>query len=99
MSSTSCAQLKDGTSAYMARKGKLDVPGRKVGTKRHDMRWLAPDGTEWDSKLEYAVFLEYSRSGQNIRRAGEEDRLFYTSPVRNGACTQCDSCEVVQRHS
>jgi len=80
-------------------KGRLDVPGRKIGTKRRDMRWLAPDNTEWDSKLEYAVFLAYKAAGINVRRATEEDRLFYTSPIRNGACTECDSCKVVQRHS
>lgn len=87
----------------MARRIRADAkavtPGYKVGTKRRDMRWMAPDGVEWDSKLEYEVFLAYQKEGKNVRRAGEEDRLFYTSPVRNGACTQCDSCEVVQRHS
>lgn len=74
------------------------IPGHKVGVKRRDMRWSAPDGTEWDSKFEYAVFLGYKEAGLDVRRTTEQDSLFYTRPVRNGACTKCDSCEVVSRH-
>jgi hypothetical protein len=63
------------------------------------MRWMAPDGTEWDSKFEYEVFLTYQKAGLNVRRTTEQDSLLYTRAVRNGACTKCGSCEVVSRHS
>jgi hypothetical protein len=74
------------------------VPGKRVGTKRRDMRWLAPDGTEWDSKFEYEVFLTYQKAGLNVRRTTEQDSLLFTRPVRNGTCAICGSCEVASRH-
>jgi len=79
-------------------KARSVIPGHKVGAKRRDMRWLAPDGTEWDSKFEYEIFLTYQKVGLSVRRTNEQDRLLFTRPVRNGACTECDSCSVVSRH-
>lgn len=84
--------------ARRVRTNKATVPGRKVGTKRRDMRWLAPDGTEWDSKFEYEIFLAYEKEGKSARRTTEQDSLLFTRPVRNGACTECESCTVVSRH-
>lgn len=74
------------------------IPGKRVGTKRRDMRWLAPDGTEWDSRFEYEVFLAYKQSGARVRRCGPEDRVSYTRPVRNAVCRGCTSADVVTTH-
>ncbi len=85
--------------ARSVRTNKALIPGRRVGTKRRDMRWLAPDGTEWDSKFEYEIFLTYQKAGMHVRRTTEQDSLLFTRPVRNGACTECCSSEVVSRHT
>lgn len=84
--------------AKAVRPGKCTAPGKKVGTKRRDMRWLAPDGTEWDSCFEYEVFLAYQKAGINVRRTTEQDSLFFSRPVRNGVCEKCGACDVVSRH-
>lgn len=82
----------------IGRASKAFIPGQKVGTKRRDMRWLAPDGVEWDSRFEYEVFLAHQKAGLNVRRTTEQDTLSFTRPVRNGTCTNCGSCEVASRH-
>lgn len=70
----------------------------KIGTKRRDMRFRAPDGSEWDSKFEWQVYDEYLRSaeGRKIRRTiqGGPDTLSYSVPVRNATCNSCGSAEV-----
>lgn len=64
------------------------------------MRWQAPDGTVWDSKFEYEVFLGLSgRTGYRVRKTAESDSVCYTRPIRNGACTRCPSREVVSEHT
>lgn len=74
------------------------IPGKRVGTKRRDMRWLAPDGVEWDSRFEYEVFRAHEQAGLRVRRCGPEDRVSYTRPVRNAVCGGCGSARVVTTH-
>ena len=74
------------------------TPGTRVGTKRRDMRWRAPDGTEWDSRFEYEVFLAYTAAGFQTRKATEQDCVTYSRPVRNGVCRKCGALEVATQH-
>lgn len=76
------------------------VPGKRVGTKHRDMRWLAPDGTEWDSRFEYEVYLVHRNAGINIRKCrSPEDSAAYARSVRNGVCGECGSDQVSTSHS
>lgn len=85
--------------ARTVRKPKAPVtPGRRIGTKRRDMRWEA-EGQVWDSRFEYEVFRGYRDAGIKIRRCTEADSLRYTAPVRNGVCTECHSRGVVTEHT
>jgi hypothetical protein len=68
------------------------------------MRWLSPDGQEWDSKFEWQVYESLHKSGQTtIRRtgkayaAGQSDTFVYTMPVRDATCNACQSTEVSKR--
>lgn len=68
----------------------------RVGTKRSDRRWQAPDGTIWASKFEYEVY-EYIRStGCDVRKCGEGDSLNYPEPKRQAECLACGGTDVVQ---
>lgn len=62
------------------------------------MRWEAPDGTIWASRFEYGVFLGYRRAGIAVRKCGEQDRVDYTSPVRNATCGECGASSVATAH-
>ena len=68
----------------------------RVGSKRSDRRWRAPDGTVWASKFEWAVYDSLKRSGYNIRRCGEGDTVSYTEPKANARCMVCGNRECVQ---
>lgn len=83
-------------SANKVRKAVSKVAGEKVGTKRNDRRWLAPDGTEWDSKLEYGVYCEFDKSTR-VRKTTKGDTVAFTSPVRSGSCASCGGTEIVKR--
>lgn len=75
------------------------VAGQRVGTKRSDMRWLAPDGTVWASRFEYAVYSKLKERGYDVRKTSEQDRMAYASPVVSGRCLQCGTDRVVtERH-
>lgn len=92
--------LAEGETAVARRIRPVPVtPGKRVGTKRRDMRWLAPDGVIWDSKFECEVFNAYGRAGIKVRKTDESDSVAYTRPVRNGLCTQCSAREVVSEHT
>jgi hypothetical protein len=78
---------------------KAAIAGSRVGTKKSDMRWLAPDGTVWASRFEYAVYSTLKEKGYDVRKTTEQDRMAYTSPVRNGRCTRCSSSCVVEDRS
>jgi hypothetical protein len=84
----------------MAAKKKAAIPGRRVGTKRRDMRWEAPDGTVWDSRFEFEVFSGFKARGVSVSRLeAPKDSLDYTSPVRGAECTKCGADKVVQRRT
>lgn len=80
-------------------KARSSTPGKRVGIKRSDLRWQAPDGTIWSSRYEFELFLQLKEQGYNVRKTTEKDSHSYTSPVRGGRCLECDSCKVVQQHS
>ena len=73
----------------------------KVGTKRSDRRWRAPNGTIWASEFEYRVYaglFEALGKGCVSRCSAEEGHSFpYTTPVRQGACLECGAGNVVQQ--
>lgn len=73
--------------------------GRRVGKKRSDRRWIADDGTEWDSKFEWSVYDRLSAGGGSVRKCDESDSFSYTKPIRGAACLGCGSGEVVQRRT
>ncbi len=75
------------------------IPGKRVGTKRRDMRWQAPDGTVWASRFEYGVFLAHASAGIPVRKCDESDCVRYTRPVRNAACGECGSARVATTHT
>ena len=68
----------------------------RIGYKRSDRRWRAPDGSEWASKFEWQVFDALSANGYNVRRCDERDTLSYTEPKSNARCVACGSWECVQ---
>lgn len=76
------------------------VPGR-IGTKRSDWRFRAPDGSEWDSKFEWQVFDALTKQGHRIRRCerGLADSVPYTQRILNAACGACGSDAVGKRRS
>lgn len=96
-----------------SKSGKSDKPrktsgesisdGQKVGTKRSDRRWQAPDGSIWASKFEWRVFdalVQRYRDDPRIsvERCGPDCTLGYHSSVKNGRCQECGSvCTVQER--
>ena len=80
------------------RKVKPPAGGQRIGTKRSDMRFRSPDGSEWDSKFEwqvYDVIIRFAPKG-TIRRTkqGGSDTLSYTVPVRDATCNSCGETKV-----
>lgn len=78
--------------------------GKRVGTKRSDRRWEAPDGTIWASKFEWQVYDAIVRhyasdKSVSVERCGPDCSLGYHSTVKNGRCTQCGSVCVVQERT
>ena len=73
----------------------------RVGTKRSDKRWLAPDGVVWASKFEWSVYDQLKQAGYVVRKCenGAVDTFDYHSVVKNGECLACNSSEVVQRRT
>lgn len=81
------------------KKPKVIVPGKRVGTKRSDTRWMAEDGTVWASRFEFIVYKTLKDKGYVVRKTDEQDRMAYASGVTNGRCTECGSGRVVtERH-
>ncbi len=87
------------------RPSKTALPsGKRVGTKRSDRRWEAPDGTIWASKFEYEVYdtlLRYYAGNPRVRveRCGADCSLGYHSTVKNGRCLECGTVCVVQERT
>jgi hypothetical protein len=71
------------------------LPGR-IGTKRSDRRFRAPDGSEWDSRFEWQVYDALRRSGVDVERCEKGGRysIAYTQRLGNSACIACGSTEV-----
>lgn len=79
---------------------KKKTVGKRVGTKRRDMRWITPEGT-FDSKFEYEVYKAGLDAKIPIRRTTKgkpdtagSDTVSYWHPSRGGACRSCGSTEV-----
>ena len=69
----------------------------RVGNKRSDHRWRAPDGTIWPSELEYNVYAACLQDERiNVRACDERDTFSYATKVRSGRCTECGSSQCVQ---
>lgn len=83
------------------RKRKAPAPaieGSRVGTKKSDTRWRAPDGTVWASRFEYAVYSTLKDKGYDVRKTDKQDTMAYTSRVDSGRCRECgSSCVVTER--
>lgn len=98
-------QSKKGSATGIESTGKQEkLPnGKRVGTKRSDRRWLAPDGTIWASKFEYQVYDALvrhfaSNTRVSVERCGSDCTLGYNSAVKNGRCKKCgDVCVVQER--
>lgn len=73
----------------------------RVGNKRSDRRWEAPDGTIWASKFEFQVFTKLTALGVVGRKCeqGGSDTFAYTTPIGTGRCAQCGSGQVVQERT
>ena len=71
------------------------TPGRRVGTKRSDMRWEDPNGAVWASRFEYEVWLGIVGTWGAERCVSGRDTLTYTSPVRQARCLGCGGGAVV----
>ena len=63
--------------------------GRRKGTKRSDLRYIAPDGSEWASPFEYRVYAALLERNITVRRTTPADALAYSTPVKNGWCANC----------
>lgn len=73
--------------------------GKRIGTKRSDLRFQSPDGQVWASPFEWRVYDAVKRSGRDIRRATSADTVDYNTSVKHGRCTQCSSDSVVQERT
>lgn len=86
----------------MKRKRKKIVPagtikGHKIGTKRKDMRFMADDGSIWDSKFEWQVWEGAKDAKVQLVRADKEgkgDTISYFHQVRGASCQDCGSPRV-----
>lgn len=77
--------------------GTTSSGGQKLGTKRKDMRFLSPDGVEWDSKFEWQVWEAARVSNVRLSRADKEggvDTIPYFHQVRGTSCQDCGSARV-----
>jgi hypothetical protein len=86
---------------------KIPTLGTRVGHKRSDMRWLAPDGVEWSSKFEYEVYAAAKLAGVRVRKcqrgkpgeSGSDTFEYGHSPGRGLKCRVCGSDQVSQSRS
>lgn len=68
----------------------------RIGKKRSDRRYRAPDGTEWASKFEWEVYSTLRDAGHCVRPCDERDTISYTEQKTNARCVACGSVECVQ---
>lgn len=71
-------------------------PCERIGKKRSDLRCKTPDGEEWASPFEARIYYDLRAKGFHVRRATRYDTLRYATPVKQGRCASCNSCEIVQ---
>ena len=71
-------------------------PCERIGKKRSDLRCKTPDGQEWASPFEARIFYSLRDAGYSVRRSMKHDALKYATPVKQGRCASCNSCEIVQ---
>jgi hypothetical protein len=71
------------------------IPGR-IGTKKSDRRFRAPDGSEWDSRFEWQVYDALVRAGHSVERCEKGGRysVSYIQRLNGAACGACGSTEV-----
>jgi hypothetical protein len=77
-------------------KAKVAVGGKRVGNKRSDYRWEAPDGTIWASLFEFKVYTALVGAGLPVIKANESYTVKYTSSFPHGYCGDCKSENVIQ---
>ena len=64
------------------------------------MRWIAPNGVEWDSRWAYEVFRQIETSAPGSIRPttpgvpGESDTLTYSERIRHGSCDACGGTSI-----
>jgi hypothetical protein len=93
----SASALAKSLQVKAKRSRKPAVLGRRVGTKKRDMRWEAPDGIVWASRFEYEVYTALKEKGVSVERTEPgKDTLKYHNKVRSARCITCGSCDVVQ---
>lgn len=63
----------------------------RVGWKKSDRRWKAPDGQIWASKFEWAVYDSLKSAGVNVRKCDASDSITYHQPKPNVRCMDCAS--------
>ena len=68
----------------------------KVGYKRQDKRFRAPDGVIWASEFEWIVYDTLRTAKYNVRKCDEGDTISYMESRRNSRCLQCGSNTIVQ---
>lgn len=81
--------------------------GRRVGTKKRDMRWESPEGELFDSYFEYQVISNARLAGVPIRRAikgtpdsPDSDTVSYRHKATGRSrCASCGSTEVYSERS
>jgi DNA-directed RNA polymerase subunit RPC12/RpoP len=75
----------------------------KVGKKRADRRWKAPNGQIWSSEFEFRVYegLAESLGRGRVHKCeqGESDTFNYSSSTVKGTCLECGSKRVVQQRT
>ena len=68
----------------------------RVGSRRSDRRWKAPDGEIWPSKFEWEVYDALKQRGVNVRRCDSGDTITYHQPRPNVECLECGSSKCSQ---
>lgn len=71
----------------------------RVGKKRSDRRWRAPNGTVWASRFEWQVYDALKSANVSVRKCDKDDTISYVEPKRSGRCLECGSDKVVQERT
>ena len=71
----------------------------RVGVRRSDRRWKAPDGVIWASKFEWEVYTALLEDGIDVRKCDSSDTFSYTQQRPNVKCVECGSVDCVQERT